>query len=540
MGGVFSRLVRAFKSRTGYSLSAVLFIAIYFYRKRKKRLPLNLPKDCNSITLSFLRAHFSEHIASFQVEPLKVEVQEGITKDNGGGISSASVARISFQCGPENDPKVPENAIVKIFDADSGSTESFTNRLLAVVWGMDVSVTNAAEVAVYDYARRAFDDSGIKIPVTYFTATSHSLDVVPRYNSLLFLLFNFRPAFRTIVITESFHETHRPCYQGKGLRPSWVLAAFRNIAQLHYKFFNRIGGALPNPEASPSVPSPSLYRFSVPQVRLPPPSYLKILPKWNPWYKNVMIGASTKNFINRPMTDLHKDGSVEKMLDQWASPSGDAVLAKVGIQENIFRSDSVRRSCRRLRELCSEEGFYGACLNQVDPYTLTHGDFHGWNHLFPQNKTVVGGANDVVLVDFQLTSPGRIGWELVYFLMMSVDFQSFEMDKEYLDAYYDRFEKLDKGDKSKNPFFDVRVYTRDAFYREIYATMCACAIKWASKYMAEYVGPSFWDGMYERDEKGERAANVGVHYLTRVFARLRGMHGAGMLEHDRIVLTVLL
>ena len=97
-----------------------------------------------------------------------------------------------------------------------------------------------------------------------------------------------------------------------------------------------------------------------------------------------------------------------------------------------------------------------------------------------------------------------------------------------------------EGDKSKNPFFDVRVYTRDAFYREIYATMCACAIKWASKYMAEYVGPSFWDGMYERDEKGERAANVGVHYLTRVFARLRGMHGAGMLEHDRIVLTVLL
>ena len=130
---------------------------------------------------------------------MTAEVREGVEREDGGGISGASLAKIYFESG---DAAIPKNAIVKINDTDSLKSKRFFVRLLGVMFGIDLNIFNANEAIVYDRARKVFDDANVRIPKTYLTLSSHDLAAAPKNNPLLFLFFDFRCSYRTFIFCE--------------------------------------------------------------------------------------------------------------------------------------------------------------------------------------------------------------------------------------------------------------------------------------------------------------------------------------------------
>ena len=153
MGSSFSKLYTLFVSKTSLGIYTALAFAIYYWWKGKKYLPLKLPRNAQEITLEFLHKYYSKKITSFKITPLTAEVREGIEREDGGGISGASLAKISFE---STDSTVPQNAIVKINDTDSAPANNFKARFLAIVWGVDINILNATEVIVFRQARKIF------------------------------------------------------------------------------------------------------------------------------------------------------------------------------------------------------------------------------------------------------------------------------------------------------------------------------------------------------------------------------------------------
>ena len=342
------------------------------------------------------------------------------------------------------------------------------------------------------------DEANVRIPKTYLTLSSHKLDAVPLRNPLLFLLFDFCPSYQTFIICEDFSKTHKSWPQGVGLHKTKVIAALENISRLHalnYKNF---------------------------QIK----DELKLLPKTNLWYQNIMIGANASNFVNKSMRNIHVDNSIEKTIKNWTGKSGEDILKKVELAQ-VFKDPKVQDAVWALRELCKNKEFYDIVLDILEPQTCLHGDFHGWNHIFPKDETKKIDKDDVILVDFQITSLGRIAWELIYFLNFSVDYVSFEQDKQYFDRYYSMFKA--QGDKNAK----VKEYTKEMFYREMYLTQILCGIKWLSKGTADHVGPNYWENLYKKDKKGQGGAFVGLRYFSRVMLRLKGLHENNMLEFER-------
>ena len=60
---------------------------------------------------------------------------------------------------------------------------------------------------------------------------------------------------------------------------------------------------------------------------------LKLLPKTNVWYENVMIGANARNFLNKTMMTIHKDEAIEKTLDNWTNKTSEEILTKVNLPQ---------------------------------------------------------------------------------------------------------------------------------------------------------------------------------------------------------------
>ena len=496
MGAFISKMYHAVFNKTTLGIFTAVAIAIYYWLKSKKNMPFKLPSNAKEITLEFLQKHYSKNIKSFKISPLTAEVREGVEREDGGGISGASLAKIAFE---SDDTSIPKNAIVKINDIDSLKSDSFIARFLGVMWGIDLNIFNATEVLVFDQARKAYDDARVHIPATYLTLSSHNLQQVPRNNPLLFLLFDFRSSFRTFIIIEDVSTTHKSWPQGVGLDKSKVTAAFENIARLHALNYEKFAEK----------------------------EELKLLPKTNVWYENVMIGANARNFLNKSMMNIHKDEAINKTLDNWTNETSKEILTKVNLPQ-ICQDQVVKDAMMALRKLCAQDGFYEMCLNQLEPQTLLHGDFHGWNHIFPRDESKDIDKDDVVLVDFQITSYGRIAWELVYFLNFSVDYISFEEDLEYLDKYYSMFESyVDDNPKVKN-------YTKEMFYREIYLTQVICAIKWLCLATADNVGPKYWIKLYNKDEKGQGGTFAGLRYFNRIILRLKGLYENKMLDINKL------
>jgi hypothetical protein len=153
MGSSFSKMYKLFVSKTSLGIFTAIAFAIYYYYKGKKFLPLKLPRNAQEITLDFLHKYYNKKITSFKITPLTAEVKDGIEREDGGGISGASLAKISFE---STDSTVPQNAIVKINDMDSAPANNFKARFLAIAWGIHINAFNSTEVIVFRQARKIF------------------------------------------------------------------------------------------------------------------------------------------------------------------------------------------------------------------------------------------------------------------------------------------------------------------------------------------------------------------------------------------------
>ena len=111
MGAFVSKMYHAVFNKTTLGIFTAVAIAIYYWLKSKKNMPFKLPSNAKEITLEFLQKHYSKNIKSFKISPLTAEVREGVEREDGGGISGASLAKIAFE---SDDTSIPKNAIVKI------------------------------------------------------------------------------------------------------------------------------------------------------------------------------------------------------------------------------------------------------------------------------------------------------------------------------------------------------------------------------------------------------------------------------------------
>mmetsp|Transcript_9990 Transcript_9990/g.5203 ORF Transcript_9990/g.5203 Transcript_9990/m.5203 type:complete len:117 (+) Transcript_9990:26-376(+) len=116
---------------------------------------------------------------------------------------------------------------------------------------------------------------------------------------------------------------------------------------------------------------------------------------------------------------------MDRVFDNWNSEAGNSIFEKIKLK-NIFATKAVKDACLALKKICQNEAFRVKCFN-FEPQTVLHGDYHGNNHLFPKNNESPS-KDDIILVDFQFASIGRISWELVYFLNMSCESDSWEQD----------------------------------------------------------------------------------------------------------------
>ena len=96
MGAFISKMYHAVFNKTTLGIFTAVAIAIYYWLKSKKNMPFKLPSNAKEITLEFLQKHYSKNIKSFKISPLTAEVREGVEREDGGGISGASLAKIAL------------------------------------------------------------------------------------------------------------------------------------------------------------------------------------------------------------------------------------------------------------------------------------------------------------------------------------------------------------------------------------------------------------------------------------------------------------
>lgn len=113
------------------------------------------------------------------------------------------------------------------------------------------------------------------------------------------------------------------------------------------------------------------------------------------------------------------------LLEQSDKPDSATLLARF---RNAFSSSSM------LREMCRNR-----CSDQKAVNCLQQGDFHFNNLMFRQT----GETLEVRLVDWQLTYTGRVGGDISYLLMSSLDPKVREMSElEIMDKYYKQLNKM--------------------------------------------------------------------------------------------------
>ena len=459
-----------------------------------------VPEHGKQVTLEFLNKHWSENIATAQVEPVLAETREGVYKEDGGGASGPNIVRVllTWKDGKYNDDQ-PESCVLKSENNLIVPKEPFATRLIRNICDFISVELQANEQNWYRVNSKIAVENGYSMPRVYCTVRSHNL--VKRPNARQLVVRDSRQNFRTCTVMEDLKNYKSPPQQ-KNLSKEQVKAALKNMAALHSAYWGKVDD----------------YEWIDGSTT-----------RACTWLQNVLITVDPKlPLLGKGKLNFHKSRILEDIVKMYDTPLGNKLYHEFCDGKNWLTDDDTLAALFAFRKrLQDDDSARNRVINTPLEYqTLIHGDCHGWNHMFLKEENSTLPA--VKAVDFGMVGNGRPTWDVAYFMSQSVDGTDYESDLEALRVYYDALVSA----VDKNPKFDSNAYTFDAFQAEYFRVFATYLVGTLSL-IKNLLTPKYLEKQRLKkndDGKGESLTYLTIKLHERIFQRTINYHKKGVFE----------